>query len=154
LALPDEFAALTDVHATIMEYEVARSLHYEWTAHRDRLGAQIKARIERGLTGRYGDYADALRHAAAARRIFREIVEPYDAVLTPSVVGEAPPGLAETGDRRFQSLWTVLHSPSLTLPTHKGPAGLPVGMQLVGHHGRDMALVAVARWVSEKLGRN
>jgi amidase len=153
LALPEDFAALTDAHRVIMDYEAARALHYEWTAHRDRMSPQIKERIGRGLATPHGDYLAALRHAAAAREAFRVAIEPYDAVLTASAAGEAPAGLAETGDRRFQSMWTLLHAPCLTLPTHKGPKGLPVGIQLVGHRTRDMALVAVARWAFERLGR-
>jgi Asp-tRNA(Asn)/Glu-tRNA(Gln) amidotransferase A subunit family amidase len=117
------------------------------------MSPQIKERIGRGLAMPHGDYLAALRHAAAAREAFRVAIEPYDAVLTASAAGEAPAGLAETGDRRFQSMWTLLHAPCLTLPTHKGPKGLPVGIQLVGHRTRDMALVAVARWAFERLGR-
>ena len=52
--------------------------------------------------------------------------------LTPTVQGEAPLGLNYTGDHRFQSIWTQLRIPAITLPTNAGPNGLPVGIQLVG----------------------
>jgi len=40
----------------------------------------------------------------------------------------------------------------LTLPTHRGPAGLPVGIQLVAPMLGDFRLFDSARWVWEKLG--
>ena len=42
---------------------------------------------------------------------------PVDVLLTPAVSGEAPEGLDHTGDSTFQSLWTLLHVPTVTLPT-------------------------------------
>ena len=53
-------------------------------------------------------------------------------LLAPCVQGEAPKGLASTGDGTMQAIWTALHTPSMTLPTHRGPNNLPVGIQLVG----------------------
>jgi Asp-tRNA(Asn)/Glu-tRNA(Gln) amidotransferase A subunit family amidase len=151
LTLPDDIAALTEAHQVIMTYEVARSLHHDWTGHRDRLGAQIAGRIERGLATPFADYTLALAQARAARRTFRDLVERFDAILTPCAPGEAPEGLKETGDRRFQSIWTLLHAPCVALPTHRGAAGLPVGIQLVGRLDEDMALIASARWVWDTL---
>jgi Asp-tRNA(Asn)/Glu-tRNA(Gln) amidotransferase A subunit family amidase len=79
------------------------------------------------------------------------VFEEIDVLLTPAVSGEAPLGLASTGDPRFQSLWTLLHVPTITLPTHTGPHGLPVGIQLVGPLYADRRLLAVASYVSELL---
>jgi len=73
-------------------------------------------------------------------------------MLTPCVPGEAPAGLESTGDPRFQRLWTAMHVPAITLPTHAGPAGLPVGIQLIGPRLADRRLLESARWVWEKLG--
>jgi Asp-tRNA(Asn)/Glu-tRNA(Gln) amidotransferase A subunit family amidase len=41
--------------------------------------------------------------------------------------------------------------PCLTLPVAQGSAGLPVGVQLVGRFGDDVALIAAARWCEEVL---
>jgi Asp-tRNA(Asn)/Glu-tRNA(Gln) amidotransferase A subunit family amidase len=75
-----------------------------------------------------------------------------DALLTLSVSGEAPEGLSNTGDSTFQSLWTMLHVPALTLPTHKGPAGLPIGVQLIGPRYHDDQLLRIAHWAWTRLG--
>jgi Asp-tRNA(Asn)/Glu-tRNA(Gln) amidotransferase A subunit family amidase len=68
------------------------------------------------------------------------------------VPGEAPKGLEYTGDANMQAIWTALHTPSITLPTHRGPNNLPVGIQLVGQRYEDDRLLAVSRWVWQKIG--
>ncbi len=72
-------------------------------------------------------------------------------LLAPVVTGEAPKGLESTGDTRFQEFWTALHTPTITLPTHRGPNGLPIGIQLIGRLYEDETLLAVAGWVSRQL---
>ncbi len=72
-------------------------------------------------------------------------------LLTPAVTGEAPKGLESTGDTRFQEFWTALHAPTITLPTHRGPNGLPIGIQLIGRLYEDETLLAAARWISRQL---
>ena len=60
--------------------------------------------------------------------------------------------LASAGDPRFQELWTLLHTPSLTLPSHAGPQQLPVGVQLVGRRTEDQRLLQIARWIWAQIG--
>jgi Asp-tRNA(Asn)/Glu-tRNA(Gln) amidotransferase A subunit family amidase len=60
-------------------------------------------------------------------------------------------GLDSTGDPGFQAIWTILHVPTMSLPTHRGPRGLPVAIQLVGARHDDQRLFACARWVWERL---
>ncbi|HEX9306111.1 MAG TPA: hypothetical protein VF894_01395, partial [Anaeromyxobacter sp.] len=66
--------------------------------------------------------------------------------------GEAPVGLASTGDPAFDRIWTLLGTPSASLPAGRGPAGLPVGLQVVGAPRQDGALVAACRFISGALG--
>ena len=84
--------------------------------------------------------------------MFANFISNYDALLAPSTKGEAPAGLSLTGDYRWQGFWTFLHTPCISLPTHKGPNGLPVGTLLVGPMYGDDKLFAVARWAFERLG--
>ncbi|MBT5942992.1 MAG: amidase, partial [Rhodospirillaceae bacterium] len=74
-----------------------------------------------------------------------------DVLLAPCVDGEAPRGLAEGGNPRFAGLWTAIRLPAISLPTHAGPNGLPVGIQLVGRYRDDDRLLSVAKWAMEKL---
>jgi amidase len=80
------------------------------------------------------------------------VFEDVDILLAPCAQGEAPVGLDSTGDPGFQAIWTILHVPTVSLPTHRGPNGLPVGIQLVARRYDDQRLFAGARWVAEKLG--
>ncbi len=77
-----------------------------------------------------------------------------DILLAPCVTGEAPKGLDTTGEPMFQEFWTALHVPAITIPTHRGPNGLPVGIQLIARHYEDEALLACARIVFDRLGRS
>jgi amidase len=52
----------------------------------------------------------------------------------------------------MQAIWTALHTPSMTLPTHRGPNNLPVGIQLVAQRYDDDRLFACARWAWGKIG--
>ena len=49
-------------------------------------------------------------------------------------------------------MWTALHTPTLTLPSHRGPNNLPVGIQLVAQRYEDDRLLASARWIWDKIG--
>ena len=89
---------------------------------------------------------------AAARAAFADVVAPFDAILTPSAPGEAPEGLGWTGDPAFNSLWTLLHVPCVTVPVGAGPQGLPLGVQIVTGFGRDREALAWAEWVRQAAG--
>ena len=75
----------------------------------------------------------------------------FDLLLTPSARGEAPQGLASTGDSLFNRVWTLLGVPCVTLPWGSGPQGLPLGMQLVAAIEQDTALLAHAQWAANQL---
>jgi amidase len=101
---------------------------------------------------RHDDYVAALRLAEECRAKIEHAFEGLDAMISPCVKGEAPRGLNPTGDPAFQQFWTVLYGPSMSLPTHRGPNGLPVGLQVVARRYDDDRLFACARWIMAKLG--
>jgi Asp-tRNA(Asn)/Glu-tRNA(Gln) amidotransferase A subunit family amidase len=78
-------------------------------------------------------------------------MDSYDAVLTPSALGEAPSGLAYTGDPACDILWTALHAPAITIPAGSGKSGLPLGLQIVAKAGNDATALAVARWLQSEI---
>ena len=82
---------------------------------------------------------------ARLRPVFDRLAAGFDAVLTPAAVGEAPPLSANTtGDPMFSRMWSALHVPCVAIAWGKGPAGLPVGVQLVAPRYRDAELLGVA----------
>jgi Asp-tRNA(Asn)/Glu-tRNA(Gln) amidotransferase A subunit family amidase len=153
VALPKEFDELDDERVKIHTYERSRALAWEWAHHKDRLGPRLRDEIERGRAVSFDDYATALQRGAAFRRRIDEAIAPFDAFLAPTADGAAPEGLAATGNPRFQAFWTILHLPTITLPTHLTPNGLPVGIQLVGHRYREEALLGLARWMLDVVGQ-
>ncbi len=151
VALPPHFADLMPRQMTLMGFEAARTFAHEWHTDRDRIGPKFQALIEIGLEASYEEYIAASRFAAGCRAELADLFEGCDVLLTVSAKGEAPEGLSSTGDMRFQSLWTFLHVPCITLPTARGPNGLPVGIQLVGPFHGDDALLVEARWAADRL---
>jgi amidase len=148
VTLPDEFKGLrTAARETVNQYERSKSMAAEWASDRDRISGRLRGVIERGLAMPYADYLAALRLGESCRARLDEIFEGLDVLLAPCVTGEAPAGLQSTGDPGFQAIWTILYVPTITLPTHHGPNGLPVGVQLIARRHDDERLFAVARWI-------
>ena len=48
-------------------------------------------------------------------------------------------------------MWTALHGPCITIPAHRGPNGLPVGVQIVSPRLSDARLLAVTETISPVL---
>jgi Asp-tRNA(Asn)/Glu-tRNA(Gln) amidotransferase A subunit family amidase len=145
VTLPSEFAAIGRARATINDYQRAHAMRYEWETHRELLSPQMQAVIRRGIGLAYDDVCAAFASVARYRTGLAAVFAGVDLLLAPCVDGEAPRGLASTGEHQFQSLWTSLDAPAVSLPAHRGPNGLPVSVQLVGLPLRDRTLLARAR---------
>ncbi len=151
--LPAAFAgAPAFARGTINHYERAACMAFEWDNHRAALSPQMRRYIENGLKTSRADYVAAWRRIEQCRALLPEVFDGIDVLLTPCVTGEAPKGLASTGDPSMQAMWTALHTPTLTLPSHRGPNNLPVGIQLVAQRYEDDRLFASARWIWDKIG--
>ena len=142
---------LAEAQATIMAVETARSLAAERRAHGDLLSPVLRKLIDDGAATPPARHAAALALADRGRERFHEVLAGFDALLTPSAMGEAPAGLDSTGDPAFCRIWTLLHAPCVNLPGATGPRGLPVGVQLVGAHRGDAKLLAAAAWIAPRL---
>lgn len=151
--LPEAFAPLAAMQAEIMAYEAARSLAYEFNAHRELLSPKLQDLISAGQSVPVRSYDAALKHAIKCRRRFEKIFKEIDIILTPSVPGEAPEGLASTGNPIFNRIWTLLGVPCVNIPAFSGPGGLPVGIQAVGKFRDDHRTLASAGWVMQILTR-
>jgi Asp-tRNA(Asn)/Glu-tRNA(Gln) amidotransferase A subunit family amidase len=152
IILPKRFAGLTEARDHINDYERARALAYEWAAKRDQISSRLTASLTRGHALQASDFMAALELAESCRTRLPALMRDVDMLLAPAVPGEAPRGLDFTGDPRLQGIWTLLRVPTVTLPTHGGPGGLPVGIQLVGKYCEDEALLGSAFWVFDRLG--
>lgn len=150
-ALPMSYSRMNKIGGLIIRYEVARALIAERMASLEDLSGVLRGRLEEGEAIDYVDYVEALRAVAEARREFDRFMTPWDALLTFSTTGEAPCGLQSTGDATFNSVWTLLGIPCLTLPFGRGKNALPLGIQLIGRRYEDERLLAIARKCEERL---
>jgi amidase len=151
-ALPPPFAGLAEAQTTIMVSEVAKSLAYENLTHREQLSADMTKMIDAGLAVSPQQYDAARSLTRMCRAMLPQIFSEFDVLLAPSAAGEAPMGIAATGDPLFNRLWTLLHVPVVHLPIAHGPRGLPVGVTVAGAVGADRATLRAAHWIHEQLG--
>ncbi|WP_431269629.1 amidase family protein [Dankookia sp. P2] len=149
LEMTPSVVAGLEAHALVMNGESAEALGWELNTSAAQLSPVLRERMEWGRAQGAAALAAAQADFAAARAAFADVVAGYDAILTPSAPGEAPEGLGWTGDPAFNSLWTLLHVPCVTVPAGTGPQGLPLGVQVVAGFGQDTAALAWAEWVRQ-----
>jgi Asp-tRNA(Asn)/Glu-tRNA(Gln) amidotransferase A subunit family amidase len=147
------FDRVIDWHRTIMEVEMAHNLHRDYERGRDRLSSQLCQLIERGREYKAIEYTRAVAGIDPLNAALAAVFDEFDAILTPAAPGEAPGGLASTGNPVFCTTWTYLGMPAVTLPLLRSETGLPLGVQLVGRRGNDARLLRTARWLVETLSR-
>jgi Asp-tRNA(Asn)/Glu-tRNA(Gln) amidotransferase A subunit family amidase len=153
IELPEAFNGLHVIaRSTIAFYERAACMAFAWDHHREKLSPQMQRYIENGLKISRDEHVAGMKRIDECRVLLGPVFEKYDVLLVPCVPGEAPKGLGATGDPSMQAIWTALHTPTMTLPTHRGPNNLPVGIQLVAQRYDDDRLFACARWVWDKIG--
>ena len=150
--LPEAFNALMDVQPLVMNAESVRSMGWEWTQARAQISEGLQERLGWGLAQGGAALAAAQAQMRVLQDGFAAVLDGCDILLTPSAPGEAPAGLEWTGDPVFNSIWTALHVPCVTVPAGAGPNGLPLGMQIVGARGADASTLAWAQWVAAALG--
>jgi Asp-tRNA(Asn)/Glu-tRNA(Gln) amidotransferase A subunit family amidase len=143
---------LAEAQDIIMAVEAARALATERAAGEERLSRKLRDLLERGDRCPRERYDEAVGRMRRGRATAADAFRDADVLLTPSAPGEAPAGLGSTGDPAFNRIWTLLGVPCLSLPLLRGPAGLPLGLQLIGAPGKDAELLAAAAWIEGHLG--
>ena len=143
------FAALIDAQIAIMGAEAAATLREK---PQSELSAKLREFLREGAGVTPERLAAAREQAERCRRDLDRMFEDLDALLTPATTGEAPEGLAATGDPVFCRIWTLLGVPCISLPVLTGPAGLPIGLQVVGRRQTDDELLSSAAWIYERIG--
>jgi Asp-tRNA(Asn)/Glu-tRNA(Gln) amidotransferase A subunit family amidase len=147
----DAFAGVAAAQAVIMAAEAAQVFREERQRNDARLSPTFRALLDEGERCTPDRLREARQVAERGRRELQEVFASVDALLTPAALGEAPVGLQSTGDPAFCRTWTLLGCPCVSLPVLKGPAGLPIGLQVVGDRGGDARLLEVAAWIEKRL---
>lgn len=140
----DEVAELQRV---IMEADLAKNFAYDFERAPEQISAKLTEMIERGQKVSAVEYNIAIERQQELEGGLDQLMTEYDAILTPSTLGEAPVGLDATGSPAFCTLWTYTGMPAISLPLMQGEAGMPLGVQLVGKKGDDARLLRTASWL-------
>lgn len=151
LDLPPAFDELHEDHRKVMEADLARNFADEYSRGKDDLSAVLREMIERGQRVSDSDYEKAITRQADYDALLQEILDEYDAILTPATPGPAPAGIEATGSPVMNTIWTFCGTPALSVPLLQSPEGLPVGVQVVGARDDDARLFRTARWLLDIL---
>ncbi len=150
-AMPRLYDGINAAQDVIAAVEMAACLADEHRRFRALLSQRLRDRLDEGVGIGVAEYDAALALARQCRRGFAAAIEGFDVLVVPSAPGEAPAGLASTGDPVFNRTWSLLHTPSVQVPVGVGPNGLPLGLQVVGRIGDDARTLAVAHWIEMRL---
>jgi Asp-tRNA(Asn)/Glu-tRNA(Gln) amidotransferase A subunit family amidase len=150
--LPAMFDEAIEVHRRLTWPELAHLFRWEYDQGHGGLSEALRAMVAGGREIAATDYLAAIDARARLREAIGPLLDRFDALVTPPATGEAPIGLESTGSPVFCTVWTLLGTPAISLPLLQGPAGMPLGVQLVSGRGRDASLLAAAAWLEARLG--
>ncbi|HEX7486905.1 MAG TPA: amidase [Vicinamibacterales bacterium] len=134
-------------------------------AHPDLYTTPVRQRLEMGRYVLAEDYARARFGATVLRREVDAALEGLDALVLPTVPITAQPigstALTIGGQShpvralmlRLTQLFDVTGHPAISLPCGRSGENLPVGLQLVGRHGRTPDLLTVAATIEAVIGQ-
>jgi Asp-tRNA(Asn)/Glu-tRNA(Gln) amidotransferase A subunit family amidase len=152
VALPKFFDDAWENVMVITAREAVKSYFSVESRHRIRLSPVLQELLDRG----HRTTPEQFERAREKRDHYRQWLDTqlgrFDAILTIPAPGEAPEGLASTGDATFCSLWTQVGMPAISIPSGRGPKGLPLGLQVVGRYRDDERALKVAAWCEAMLG--
>src|SRR5581483_3983574 len=136
---------LADPAVTILYVEAAAYHRERFSRHPSGFGDDVRSHLAHGLTIPAVDYVDTIRSCPTLRAEVEQAMAGWDALLVPCTAITAPAiGAADVREplTRFTRPFNTTGLPVFAVPAPVG--GLPVGIQIVGHFGRDRALAAVA----------
>ena len=145
VTLDDILARCAVLRGKINDYELHHQFKNLVQNHPQRLSSHILNAHKAGAAISTSSYFDALNETTALRLACSALLDEYDCLLMPSTLGEAPKGLASTGNSLFNGPWTLLGLPVVHLPVAKGPNSMPIGVQVIGALHRDQELLQQAQ---------
>lgn len=145
--LPTAFDEAATIRERINFAEMAKFYYRYEKLGADRLAPETRAALDHGKAVPARDYLAALDWPDVLYAGLAEIFERCDAILAPAAPGPAPAGYGSTGSAIFNGLFTLVGTPSVTLPLFEDAEGRPMGVQLVGRRGDDARLLRTARWL-------
>ncbi|WNJ99332.1 amidase [Thalassospiraceae bacterium LMO-JJ14] len=149
--LAEVYDEIFELQRRVMEADLAKNFAADFLRAPEKISPQLTEMVERGRKVLAVDYNIAIERQKLFADGLDVVFEHFDAIITPSTPGEAPPGLDATGNPAFCTLWTYTGMPAITLPLMSGEAGMPLGVQLVGKKGDDERLLRTAAWLTRRV---
>lgn len=141
--------ALVAAVATVQQRAAARVHEPFFAEHRDEYGADVRARVEHALSVTEEAETAARLTIARAGTSWNVALARFDVALAPSVGSEAPLGpVPKTFRDETIPLVTAASAfglPVAAVPMGFGPAGMPLGMQLIALGGDAAPAFALGR---------
>ena len=149
----DDIPAINDRHGRLIAGERNR-VHAPWyEAQQERYRQATRDIISRGREVDDAEFYDLRDFCIDLRKALEAAMhaQDIDAWICPSTTGKAPLGLESTGSPLMNLPWPHAGLPAITLPAGRGPAGLPLGLQLAGGFMADETLLALAGRIAAAL---
>jgi len=145
--LPAEFDDAPDIAVGLLNAHLARRFGSE----PDETVRQYCRPLREGIAaGRRVDSQRYLALDAQANLLVeraRAVFGGLDALITLSALGEATRIEDGPGTGVMSMPWSLCGLPTVSLPLLTGARALPIGVQLIGRHGRDADLLRVSMWL-------
>ena len=139
---PVDFVELTTMHKRLMAGDAADVHALEFDKYRDGYRKHIASQIEWGRKQSDEDYEAALDYQKIQRQAVSTWLRDEQVLVMPATTS-SPPGMETTGNPLFNSPWSFLGLPALSVPKSLSIEGFPLCIQFVGR--TVQAVVSAAR---------
>jgi Asp-tRNA(Asn)/Glu-tRNA(Gln) amidotransferase A subunit family amidase len=155
--------ATPDCRGTDEAFEVLRAAGFlgahlaKVQASPDKVGPNVRANVEEGLSYSLADYARAASEQTRLYRVWQHFFRDHDLLVTPAITISPRPWRelfpAEIDGQATRSYFhwlalayavTLVGHPAVSIPLGRDRAGMPFGLQIVGPRGGDALVMAAA----------
>jgi Asp-tRNA(Asn)/Glu-tRNA(Gln) amidotransferase A subunit family amidase len=150
--MPPLYDDIFDVAQEILARDAAFNLGPRYRAAGELISPGLREWLVRGFAIGTERHLANMERLHRMRAAFPGVIGDFDAAIAPVSTGEAPKDLSNTGNPKFLLLWTSIGVPAISVPAFKGPAGMPVGVQVIGRRGADLETLRAAAWLGRELG--
>ncbi len=147
---PAGFDTILADHHIVMATEAAAYHGPRIARHPEDYPPRITELIQTGLSTPATRYQSALAHRARSAPTHHDLGSPYP-LVTPATT-DVPCDLSSTGDPAFNSPWSFLGYPTISMPVAWSADRLPVAAQLIGGHLGEIETFAHAAYLERAVG--
>lgn len=147
----DHVLTLAADHQDIMSYEAARTRGPLDAELAPDISPEFVALIDRGRAIPDREVQAARVRCERSGHDLRTRLGGHGVIIGAAAPGPAPAGRAATGNPVLSRPWQALGMVAVTVPGGRTSAGLPLGIQVLGHPGHEGTVLHVARTVERLL---